>query len=147
VTTTTLDLSPAAAREISLACERLSLDYAHYADSGESGAWAGLFAEDGEFHAFGQIFRGRTAIGAIFAGPKVSNSMHITSNVRVSVLAEDRAEGTAYVTAYSKPVAGPSAVESLAPSAVGIYRDTYRRTADGWRFASRAFEPFLTLKA
>ena len=60
--TVTLDLSPSAVREIASACERLSLDYAHYADNGGTAAWARLFAVDGELHLFGQVHRGRAAI-------------------------------------------------------------------------------------
>ena len=145
--TVTLDLSPAATREITAACERLSLDYAHFADNGDTAAWAQLFAEDAELHLFGQIHRGRAAIAGAVGGSKETTSLHLASNIRVNVLSEDRAEGTCYVAAYVKPASGPKAVSVLAPAAVGIYRDTYRRTADGWRFASRAFEPFLTLKA
>lgn len=145
--TVTLDLSPAATREIAAACERLSLDYAHFADTGDNAAWAALFAEDAELKLFGQTFVGRAAIAGATGGGSEGGSLHLASNMRVNVLSEDRAEGTCYVAAYLRPAGAPKGVAALAPAAVGIYRDTYRRTADGWRFASRAFEPFLVLKA
>ena len=145
--TITLDLSSAATREITAACERLSLDYAHFADNGDTAAWARLFAEDGELRLFGQTFVGRDAIAGATGGGSGNGSLHLASNIRVNVVSEDRAEGTCYVAAYLRPAGAPKGVAVLAPAAVGVYRDTYRVTADGWRFASRAFEPFLTLKA
>lgn len=140
--TTTLDLSPAVRRDIVEACERLSLDYSHYADTGRMEAWAGLFAEDGEMHLFGQVQKGRAAIPAAVAGGGDTASLHCVSNIRIDVLSEDEATGTAYVAAYVKAKDASSAAV-VGPAAVGVYRDRYRRTAEGWRFAQRAFEPFL----
>ncbi|WP_293676898.1 nuclear transport factor 2 family protein [uncultured Phenylobacterium sp.] len=141
---TTLDLSPAVRRDIADACERLVLDYAHFADHGQMEDWAKLFAEDGELHLFGQVHKGRKAIqGAIGGGAAPSStpgSMHVTTNFRLDVASETEASATAYVAAYVK--APGAAAGSVTPVAVGIYRDRYRRTAEGWRFAQRAFEPF-----
>lgn len=141
---TTLDLSPALRREIAEACERLVLDYAHFADNGRMDDWAKLFAEDAELHLFGQVHKGRAAIGAAVGGGGASSdgpgSMHVTSNFRIDVASETEASATAYVAAYVK--APGAAAGSVTPAAVGIYRDRYRRTAEGWRFAQRAFEPF-----
>ena len=135
----TLDLSPAARREITEACQRLSLDYSHFADTGRMDEWAGLFAEDGELHLFGQVQKGREAIRKAVAGGGDTTTLHCVSNIRIDVVGEHEAVGTAYVSAFVK-TAGAAA--SMAPAAVGIYRDRYRRTAEGWRFAQRAFEPF-----
>jgi 3-phenylpropionate/cinnamic acid dioxygenase small subunit len=140
--TTTLELSPAVRREIVAACERLAVDYAHYADTGRTDAWAALFAADAEFHIFGQVHKGRDAIREI-AGASGNASMHVISNVRIDVLSEDAAEGTAYVAAYVKAQGAQGTAPAVAPTVVGIYRDTFRRTGEGWRFATRAFEPFL----
>ena len=132
-------LSPPAAREVAAACERLCLDYAHFADAGRMDAWAGLFAEDGELVLFGQTHKGRAAIHAA-VGAGAGGTLHVTSNICIDVLSEDVAEGTAYVVAYVK--AQPASTP-LTPMAIGVYRDRYRRAADGWRFARREFESFL----
>ena len=138
-----LDLSPAQRRDIATACERLSLDYSHYADTGLKDRFAELFATDGELSFFGQAFRGRAAIRAALGEGESAPSLHCVSNIRVEVLSDEAAEGTAYVTAYMKAPGAPAEITAIAPAVVGIYRDAYRLTADGWRFARRAFEPFL----
>ena len=140
--TVTLDLSPAVRREIAAACERLSLDYSHFVDTGRMEDWAGLFAEDGELHLFGQVQKGREAIRNAVGGGGDTTTLHCVSNIRIDVVNEDEAAGTAYISAFVK-TAGAAAPASMVPAAVGIYRDWYRRTAEGWRFAQRAFEPFL----
>ena len=140
--TPTLDLSPAVRREIAEACERLSLDYSHFADTGRMDEWARLFAEDGELHLFGQVQKGREAIRNAVAGGGDTATLHCVSNIRIDVVNEDEAAGTAYVAAFVK-AANDASVSVVAPAAVGVYRDRYRRTAEGWRFAQRAFEPFL----
>jgi hypothetical protein len=141
--TPTLDLSPAVRREIAEACERLSLDYSHFADTGRMDEWARLFAEDGELHVFGQVQKGREAILNAVAGGGETATLHCVSNIRIDVVNEDWAAGTAYVAAFMKAANAAASAAVVAPAAVGIYRDRYRRTEQGWRFAQRAFEPFL----
>ena len=76
------------------------------------------------------------------AGGGDNATLHCVSNIRIDVLSEDEASGTAYVSAFVK-AAGASTSASVGPATVGVYRDRYRRTSEGWRFAQRAFEPFL----
>jgi hypothetical protein len=143
MTTTTAALSPAQRIEIERACERLCLDYAFYADNGQSDDWAGLFAEDGEMRLFGKDHVGRAAIRATSSGADGPNvTVHSLSNVRIEVLGPDTARGTNYVTVYSQAKANPAS-SGLTPVLVGVYRDEYRRTAEGWRIARRAFQPLI----
>jgi len=128
------------AQDVLAACERLCLDYAHLADAGRMDDWAELFAEDAELVLFGQTHAGRAAIKAAVASGGGGDTLHLTSNIRVDPLSDSEAEGSAYVVAYAKAAA-------LTPVAVGVYRDRYRRTASGWRFAYRAFEPFAVAGA
>lgn len=128
------------AREVVADCERLCLDYAHFVDAGRMDEWAGLFADDAELVLFGKTHKGRAAIRAA-VGAGSGATMHVTSNIRVTPLGPDEAEGSAYVAAYAR--SGGERPAALSPVAVGVYRDRYRRTPDGWRFALRAFEPFL----
>lgn len=135
---------PAAERlQIVAACERLSLDYAHFADHRRHADLAQLFAPDGEMHLFGQVHVGPEAIlRAVGGGGPERTTVHVTSNIRVDALTSDSAVGTAYVVAYVGERGKAAGV--LAPVIVGIYRDAYVRADAGWRFARRAFEPLVT---
>jgi hypothetical protein len=140
-------LSPLQRLEIREACERLALDYAHFADNGQMDAWSRLFAEDGELHLFGQVHVGPAAIRAAVGDgrPPEAFSLHVTTNHRIDITGEDAAEGTAYIIAFTgeRTPGAPASVAQIAPAAVGVYRDAYRRTPAGWRFARRAFEPII----
>jgi hypothetical protein len=58
------------------------------------------------------------------------------------VVSETEAASTAYVTVWVGDTAAPPPAV-IAPFLVGIYRDSYRKTASGWRFAKRVFEPLI----
>jgi hypothetical protein len=136
-------LLPAQTAEIERACERLCLDYAFFADNGMSDDWAGVFAEDGELRLFGKEHVGRAAIRATSSGGGGPNvTVHSLSNIRIEVLTPETARGTHYVTVYSQDRTTPAA-GGLTPVLVGVYRDDYRRTAQGWRIARRAFQPLI----
>lgn len=142
-----LDLSPLQRLEIREACERLALDYSFFADGQRMDEWSELFAEDGELVLFGQTYRGPAAIrAAVGAGRGASAlSVHAITNQRLDIVSEDAAEGTVYILAFAgeRKGGGPAAVGQIAPSAVGIYHDAYKRTPAGWKFARRAFEPLI----
>jgi hypothetical protein len=127
------------------ACERLSLDYSHFADRGEMEAFSRLFAEDGELVVGGVTQSGRAAILKSVSGPRGEvQTIHAVSNLRIEVTGPDAAKGVVYITAYGAPKAnGAATMATIAPMAVGQYEDVYRRTAEGWRFARRAFVPLI----
>ncbi|HWA60390.1 MAG TPA: nuclear transport factor 2 family protein [Caulobacteraceae bacterium] len=138
--------------EVREACERLALDYSFLADSGRMEEWSRLFADDGELVLFGQTYRGPAAIlAAVSAGPRAPGAftVHAVANHRIDVLGPDRAEATAAIIVYAgeRKDGAPAAVPRIAPLMVGTYHDAYRRTASGWRFARRAFEPLITTAA
>jgi len=145
--TTTTALSALERLEIREACERLALDYSHLADTGQLEAFSRLFADDGDLVIFGQTFTGPAAIlKAVGAGRSpTAMSVHAISNLRIDVTSEDTAEGTIYILAFTgeKKDGGPATVARIAPAMVGVYHDRYRRTASGWKFARRAFEPLI----
>ncbi len=140
-------LSPTQRLEIREACERLALDYSFFADGQRMDEWSDLFAEDGELVLFGQTYRGPAAIrAAVGAGRGAAAlSVHAITNQRIDIASADAAEGTVYILAFSgeRKDSGPAAVAQIAPSAVGIYHDAYKRTPAGWKFARRAFEPAI----
>jgi hypothetical protein len=143
--TATVSLSPAQDVEITAACQQVALDYAFYADSARRADLADLFAEDGEFHLFGKIHVGPAAVlESLNATPVgTTRSIHSISNHRVEVISETEARGTAYVTVFVFDTSAP-APAVISPVIIGIYHDVYSKTADGWRFARRGFEPLIT---
>ena len=139
-------LSFAERAEIEHACTRLCLDYSHFADSSQLDAWAALFAEDAEMTLMGQHHKGRPAIRASVNDENRDKlaSFHSLSNIRIDVVSGTEANGTIGIMLYVAPkVNGIGSASALTPVAIGAYHDTYRKTADGWRFASRAFQPSM----
>lgn len=134
--------------EIREACERLALDYSHFADTQQMEAWSELFAQDGELVLFGQTHRGPAAIRAA-VGPgrgAAAVSVHAITNHRIDVVSAEEATATAYILAFvgERKDGGAASQGRIAPAMVGVYHDAYRRTAAGWKFARRAFEPWIT---
>jgi hypothetical protein len=131
--------------KIEHACTRLALDYSHYADSRQMDAWAGLFAEDAEMLLMGQHHKGRAAIRASVNGnPPDTASVHKLHNIRIDVVSPTEATGTVGVSLFVAPRKdGVGQAKDIAPVIIGNYQDVYRKTAEGWRFASRAFAPVI----
>jgi hypothetical protein len=124
-------------RRIVAACKRLCLDYAHFADNRLGDERALLFAEDAEMIIGGKPYPARSGANGISEGPR---SLHVITNIQITPLSIDEAEGAAYLTRYIKALHGTAI--KLTPNVLGIYRDKYRRTSEGWRFACREFVPF-----
>lgn len=138
-------VSEAKQAEIERACLRLAADYSLFADTGRFDEWADLFAEDAVMSAFGQENKGRKAIRAIVGGANETVTMHVISNARIDVVSEDEARGTFYIALYAgAKVNGAGVAKQTEPAMLGTYEDVYRRTAQGWRFAKRAFAPVIT---
>jgi hypothetical protein len=141
-------LSPLQRLEIREACERLALDYSFFADGQRMDEWSALFADDGELVLFGQTHRGPAAIrAAVGAGRGASAlSVHAITNQRIDVVSENEATASVYIIVYGgeRKNGGPAAARTIAPMMVGTYHDAYRKTAAGWKFARRAFEPLIT---
>jgi hypothetical protein len=126
---------------IERACERLVTLYCHFVDHGEGARVAELFTEDGVWSSSEVTMTGREAIRAGFQRRQDNNarmSRHVCSNLLVDVTDSDTARGVVYLTLYrhdGEP--GRRTSPSSIPSIVGEYRDTFRRTADGWHFSRR----------
>lgn len=134
------------------ACERLIVDYCRYVDFGEASRIADLFTEDGTWAGPDVRMVGRDDIRAGFLrreGVTRRVSRHVCTNVGIDVVAEDEAVGLCYLVNFrhdrrdgegaGRPDDG-GPVPSDVPKYVGEYRDRFRRTAEGWRFAERHFE-------
>ena len=122
------------------ACRNLVMDYAIHRDGGNHDAYAALFTEDATLSVLGETFAGRTAIHNRVAMAKdAPATRHLMSTVRITPHGNDRATGISYATVYVAPASdGVIDVEGFA--AIGEYHDTFRRTDDGWKIASRRLE-------
>jgi hypothetical protein len=112
---------------IERACERLVTEYCHFVDHGEAAKIAGQFTEDGVWANRASTFSGREAIAGSFQR-RQDNAARISRH----------ATGVVYLTLYRHDgEAGRRTSPSDIPDVVGEYRDTFVRTADGWRFKRR----------
>jgi hypothetical protein len=128
------------------ACMRLVLDYSHFADRREMGAWAELFADDAELVVLGATQRGRASIlKSVGDGNADLATFHGVSNVRIDVVSPTEARGEVGATVFVVPVKdGVAQAKDLSPAIIGKYLDIYRRTAEGWRYARREFVATMT---
>ena len=111
-------------------------------DFGDVDGWADCFTEDGEFTCVGLpdgdprggTHQGRAALRAYAVGHferARGRARHWNWNLLIEVDG-DRATLSCYLNAY-----GAGQGETALLRATGVYRDTLRRTAPGWRFARR----------
>jgi len=123
---------------------RLALEVAWRVDNGEAASLPALFTEDGSIATLGEPNVGHDAIlswGTMMdTDSPIRGVRHVLTNFRFTANGPDQAIGTMYTTAY---LAGaPNGQETL-PFAMGRGTDTYRRTPEGWKVASRTFEPYF----
>ena len=117
---------------------KLLAKLAQMADDGDLNEYARLFTEDGSWTGPGGDTRtGRPDIiagaqerrAAGIQGPG-TNSFHLISNINIEVDG-DAAAGKAYFHYYRNADAMPQI------TSMGVYRDQFRRTPEGWRMAKR----------
>jgi uncharacterized protein (TIGR02246 family) len=123
------------------ACAALITRYTHLVDEGRASEVADLFTPDGVWASPESTFDGRDAIRAAFLRREKSGrrSRHVCTNVAVDVEDEAKATGLCYLTLYRTDAEGMPA-RGTTPDLIGVYRDRFTRTEDGWRFASRLTE-------
>lgn len=124
-------------------CERLINQYCLFVDFGEASRIAELFTEDGWWENESIRMEGREGIRRNFSqrqGVTRRTSRHLCTNVLIDVVDEDHATGVCYLINYrydSRTGEAEYPAPSDAPKFVGEYRDTFVRTPEGWRFATR----------
>jgi hypothetical protein len=125
-------------------CQRLVTEYCHLVDHGEAEQIADLFSEDGVWTSPENTMNGQAEVRRGFAARQANTkrmSRHVCNNFLLSIIDEDHAEGTVYLTLFrhdGEPGRRLSPLEQ--PQMVGEYRDRFVRTSDGWRFARREIE-------
>lgn len=117
--------------------------YARYGfafDAAEAEEWASLFAADGRFIRPGQPdLQGPEDLAALCRGRATSTPgiRHFTANVTIAPSAGG-ARGRAYVIVLRMDDDGSVRLYTL-----GCYEDELVKLAQGWRFQSRTFLPWL----
>lgn len=129
-------------RAIEQECTRLQNRYCVHADHRQTEAFTKLFAEDGSVEVpDAPPFVGhqaiRASIEALSALPLTYR--HLMTNSVVDVIDENRAEGLCYLVVFNSDAdADESGARPInLPSTMGEYRDTFRRTPEGWRIQTR----------
>jgi ketosteroid isomerase-like protein len=126
------------------ACRDLAIGYAEVVDSQDYDRLREIFSEDA---VFGrpmnpqEVIRGVANIIASFTSrPRTRITQHFISNVRVRLETPDSAVGSCLVLLYTADASEPETPEgrkAASKQLMGIYRDRYIRTKQGWRFAER----------
>jgi hypothetical protein len=124
-------------------CRKLSLLYCRHLDHLDPSAFADLYAEDAVYKpaAVAEPIRGRSAIfDWISHYPRDRLGRHISTNQMVEVTDDSRATGTSYAVVFREPDPEIGRISTrVTPRSVVEYEDTYRRTEQGWLFASRRY--------
>lgn len=141
-------MDPNERRLIEQDCERLATTYPICLDFRRFERLLGLFTEAGTLDIDGHAIAGKDALGAYMnQRPVGRTTRHVSSNILIDVIDEDRASGIAYLTGYRFDAADlTDATERRrapfdGPFVVGHYDDDYVRTPDGWRFERRRVTP------
>jgi ketosteroid isomerase-like protein len=120
-----------------LALHELRARYTHYYDGGDLEKFVALFTDDGVLQLGPAGFaRGHDQLRAALATPMQTASFacHFTSDEITEFTGADTARGTSrFAVHYGR---------SPDIQGAGTYHDEYRRTAHGWRFASRTISFF-----
>lgn len=126
------------------ACERLIIEYARRVDFGEASRIAELFVADGVWTGVDLRLDGRDAIREWFTEREALDrrvSRHVHTNIAVELeVGGDRARAESYLVNYRHDRRGADRAMPAPgdiPKYVGECRDTFARTDEGWRFASR----------
>lgn len=126
---------------------RLVVEFNWRLDSRQAGSLYELVADDVVFQ-IGEPVVGRDALKAWGEQFDETNPLpgirHLLSNARFVADGPDRATGTVLLAAYFVPADGAEGIIPTIPFAVGQDHDTYVRTPEGWRLASRRWEQLFT---
>ncbi|KAA9163264.1 nuclear transport factor 2 family protein [Amycolatopsis acidicola] len=128
---------------IEQACRQLMARYCLHLDHLELDEFAGLWAPDGVYKPAASPERivGRPAILEwAHAYPKNRFGRHLSANEVVDVVDAEHATGSSYAVVFREPDPRPGILSSrVTPRSVAEYRDEFRLTEGGWRFASRVY--------
>lgn len=123
-------------------CARLVAEYVHHVDHDNAAEVADLFTPDGTWQMpGGERFHGTDELRRLFPVRMSSEdrvTLHVCAPSLITVHDEMTATGCTYFVNYrADGFSLPQIPLTDAPRYVGEYRDSFRRTADGWRIDTR----------
>jgi hypothetical protein len=118
---------------------RLVEELAWRTDNGQADRVHELFVDDGVLQTGPEPLIGRDAINRWGAERSKSQTptFHVCSGMRFVSTGDDSARGTTNIMMFSTNA-------DTTPAVIGRDADTFTRTPDGWRFASRVWTTFAT---
>jgi ketosteroid isomerase-like protein len=126
------------------ACQALATEYAEIVDTQDYARLREVFSNDAVFARPtnpDEPIRGIDNIIASFTSrPGNRVTQHFVCNVRVKVESEDAASGSCRILLYVADASDPETAEgrqTARKQLIGIYRDRFVRTKNGWRIAER----------
>ncbi len=125
--------------------QQLYSRYSIGVDSGNADMFSGVFTADGTFELPTRTIQGRKQLADVARpgddrGP--TNVSHIPVNIAIEP-SPDGATGTAYFLRVKLGQKG----EPNALTGGGVYRDTFVKTAEGWRIKKRVVQPAHSIPA
>lgn len=124
-------------------CRKLSDLYCKHLDHRSPEEFANLYAEDAVYKPAVQpdpIVSREKILAWFHTYPATRMVRHLSTNQVVEVIDENNAKGTSYAITFREPDPQEGKISSQStPRAVVEYVDTYKRTDDGWKFASRYY--------
>jgi hypothetical protein len=122
-------------------CRDLIVAATQHGDHREPEKAAALFSKDGTWLRGGTAYTGPDQVVESYRrGSATQVTRHINGGTLVTVLDDDHAESVTYYLAISHDPGSEDAQLPLplSPFSMGEWHDSFVRTGDGWRFASRA---------
>lgn len=125
-------------------CRKLMTLYCWHLDHLDPAAFAELYTEDAEYKPSVEPVPivGRDTIRSWAENyPKKFLARHASTNQYVEVTDESNATGVSYAIVWRdpEPVAGEVSAKVM-PRSLVEYIDTFRRTSEGWRIATRYYK-------
>lgn len=133
--------------EIEWECRNLCYEFAYCIDRRQYAQLAGLFTPDGVFDRVGQKLAGRQAIvDALGNRQSELRTRHVCHNVHFTAVDDESARAVIYNTTLvgKGDPAGEPVPYAMSQGAFLEFRDTYRKTPEGWRIAERVAYTVIT---
>lgn len=129
-------------REIEQECRNLVIAITQHGDHKEVEECVALFAEDGTWLRGGEPYKGHAEIRSSYSrGSTTPVARHYNGGTLVNVIDDGHAEAITYYLMFrhDPKVENPELPLPLDPPfSAGEWHDTFVKTAQGWRFQSRA---------
>ena len=128
-------------------CNRLISAYCYHVDRRHYDELAALFAQDGVLDRGGNRTEGRdTILAAMHQRPPAIATRHMNGTPHFLSVTADEVKAVTYMLMYV--VEGSDEGPNEVPGTTGLaeFHDTFRRTPEGWRIASRAARPAMVCK-